>query len=169
MRFNLKEYFDYYKLPAVCYSIEIYKTPLSISEFENMIVERLKYYGRRDGVSWLAVYSTTDSKNAKQAVERTGKRGRPRKVVKGKKVEGHAHVLIIGNKEKSAYSTAQTVKNSIDKKYQYYNKKMSKVVSKGDNAHAYNFMEYSMKQADTVRTGGEFDFANYLKEHEYFS
>ena len=165
MRFKLTEYFDYYRLDASAYSIEIYQRPLTEHDYL-MICEKLKYYGRKDGVSWLCVYSTTDSKDAEQKVIHTGKRGRPRKAVQGTKIDGHTHCLVIGNKNKSAYSTAQNVKKSIDKKY---SKPVCRVVSKGDNAHAYNDMCYCLRQADIVRTGGDFDFDNYIAEHDFFS
>lgn len=165
MRFTLKSYFDYYRLRANCYSIEIYQRPLTEHDFL-VIAEKMKYYCRKNGDSWFAIYSTTDSKTARQKVVRTGKRGRPKKFVKGKKIEGHTHNIIIGTRDKSAYSTAQKIKKSIDKKY---NRKVCKVVSKSNSAHAYNFMKYCLKQADIVRTGGDFDFAEYIAEHNFFS
>ena len=165
MRFNITDYFDYYRLDATAYSIEIYQKPLTERDFL-VIAEKMKYYCRKDGASWLAVYSTTDSKDAEQAVERTGKRGRPRKIVQGTKIDGHIHNIIVGTAEKSAYSTAHAIKKSIDKKYK---KPACRVVSKGNNAHAYNDMCYCLRQADVVRTGGDFDFAEYIAEHDFFS
>ena len=165
MRFNIADYYEYYRLDATAYSIEIYQKSLTEHDFLT-IVEKLKYYCRKAGISWLAVYSTTDSENAEQAVIRTGKRGRPRKIVQGTKIGGHIHNIIVGTAEKSAYSTAHAIKKSIDKKYQ---KKACRVVSKGDNAHAYNDMCYCLRQADIVRTGGDFDFTKYIAEHDLFS
>ena len=165
MRFNITDYFDYYRIGATAYSIEIYRKPLTEKDYLT-ICEKLKYYCRKDGVSWLAVYSTTDSKDAEQIIERTGKRGRPRKIVQGTKIDGHIHNIIVGTAEKSAYSTAHAIKKSIDKKYK---KPACRVVSKGDNAHAYNDMRYCLRQADVVRTGGDFDFAEYIAEHDFFS
>ena len=164
MRFTLNSYHDYYRLDANCYSVEIYQKPLTEHDFL-VIAEKMKYYCRKDGVSWLAVYSTTDSDTAQQTAERTGKRGRPKKLVQGTKIDGHTHNIIVGTKEKSAYSTAQQIKKSIDKKY---NRKICKVVSKGNSDHAYNDMKYCLKQADVVRTGGDFDFYQYIADHDFF-
>lgn len=166
MRFNITDYFDYYRLDATAYSVEIYLQGITEKDFTDIFCNKFGYYCRRDGVSWLAVYSTTDSKDAEQTAIHTGRRGRPRKIVQGTKKDGHIHNIIVGTAEKSAYSTAHAIKKSIDKKYQ---KKVCKVVSKGDNAHAYNDMCYCLRQADVVRTGGDFDFAKYIAEHDFFS
>lgn len=166
MRFKITEYFDYYRLDANAYSIEVYVQGINQKDFRDIFCNKFGYYCRKDGVSWLAVYSTTESQDAEQTVIRTGKRGRPRKIVQGTKIDGHIHNVIIGTKEKSAYSTAQQIKKSIDKKY---NRKICKVVSKGNSDHAYNDMKYCLKQADVVRTGGNFDFDQYITEHDFFS
>lgn len=165
MRFKIADYFEYYRIDATAYSIEIYQKPISEHDFL-VIVEKMKYYCRKDGVSWLAVYSTTDSKDAEQEVIRTGKRGRPCKNVQGTKIEGHTHNIIVGTTEKSAYTTAHAIKKSIDKKYK---KKVCMVKSKGNTAHAYHDMCYCLRQADIVRTGGDFDFNKYIAEHDFFS
>lgn len=165
MKFSLKDFYDYYKIDANCYGLEVYQTPLTEKDFLQ-IVEKLKYYCKKDKVSFLAVFSTTASNTAEQAVEHTGKRGRPRKIVHGDKVDAHVHLSIVGTKEKSAYSTAQKVKKSIDKKYE---KPVCQVQSKGNTVHAYNYIAYSLRQADMIRTGGDFDFRQYVATHDLFS
>ncbi len=155
---------DYFRLQANCYCIEIYATPLSIQDYL-VICEKIRYYCKKDGISWMAVYSTTDSNTAKSTVIHTKKRGRPQKVIQGKKVDGHIHNLFIGNENKSAYSTVNQIKKSLDKKYK---KPICKVVSKGRDYHAYNTMCYNLKQADIVRTGGDFDFKEYVNSHDLF-
>lgn len=167
MRFPLKDFFDYFKLDATVYSVEIYKTPLSLKEFLQL-VEKFKYYCRKNDISWMLIYSTTDSKSAELITKRTGKRGRPCKTVKGNKIDGHIHSALIGNSSKSAYSTANIIKNSIDKKYNSRGIKCSKTVSKGNSYHAYEFIKYCMKQADIERTGGDFDFRAYVQYHNDF-
>ncbi len=165
MRFRITDYFDYHRLDSTAYSIEIYQKPLSENDFLTLC-EKIKYYCRKNGISWLAVFSTTDSKDARQVKVSTGKRGRPRKIVQGTKVDGHIHNIVIGNSEKSAYSTAHEIKKSIDKKFK---KKVCKVVSKGDNVHAYNDISYCLRQADIIRTGGDFDFQGYVDSRDFFS
>ncbi len=157
---------DYYRLDATCYSIEIYLKPLTPKDFKNVIVNKIKYYCSKDKVSWLAVYSTTNGKTAQQTVIKTGKRGRPKKSVKGIKEAGHVHCVIKGTAEKSAYSTVQKIKKSIDKTY---GRKASKIISKGNTDHAYYFMFYSFRQADIVRSGGDFDFMQYVKDFDRYN
>ena len=149
-------------LDAVIYGLHVNITPLSIDEF-SYITRRTRYFCEKDNMSWLACYSTTDSSTAKQDVSRSGKRGRPRKIVKGSKVDGHVHISVKGNADKSAYSTAHKIKNDLDL---HYWKKICKVESKGSctGAHAKNWVQYSFRQADIERSGGEFDFKEFAKE-----
>lgn len=164
MQFKLLDFFNYYRLDSVAYSLEIYVTPMTMEDYL-AITEKLKYYCKKDCISFLSVYSTTDSKTAKVVVEHTGKRGRPKKYIKGKKEKGHTHTLILGNKNKSAYTTAKRIKHSINKRYK---KPVCKIVSKGNDLQAYNFIGYCYKQADIVRTGGNFDFDYYYRTHNVF-
>ncbi len=164
MRFRLKDLLDYYRLDSNCYSIEIYVTPMTKHDYF-VLREKFRYYCKKKCISWIAVYSTTDSATAKQTVIHTGKRGRPHKIVQGVEVDGHIHNLFIGNANTSAYSTVHTIKQSIDK---LYHKSVCKVTSKGRDIHAYNTMAYCFKQADTTRTGGDFDFKGYVKSHDFF-
>lgn len=153
MRFKLTNFLEYYKICETYYSIEVY-VPLSEHDFY-IIVEKLKYYCRKNHISWLAVFSDTDSKDAEQVIDRVGKVGRPKKRVKGTKVDGHTHITLVGSESHSGYKTACIIKQSIDKKYK---KKVSRVVSKGDFEHGHNFIRYSLRQANIVRTGGDFNF-----------
>lgn len=169
MQFNAKDFVEYYKVGATAYSVEIYVTPLSVDDYKT-IVEKFKYYGKRDGVSWQAIYSTTDSDTAKQTVNKTGRVGRPRKIVNGQKIDGHTHNIILGNANKSAHGTAQAIKKSIDKSYARKGKKtkVCKVVSISDGEHFYNKVGYDLRQADIIRTGGDFDFEEYYNTHDRY-
>lgn len=167
MKFKISDY----SIGTNCYSIYIYQKPLSEHDYF-VIVEKIKYYCGKGGFSWLAVYSTTESKTARSAAVRTGKRGRPKKSIQGKKEDGHIHNIIVGTKEKSAHSIAHKIKDSLDKKYK---RKICSVISKGncdiskgESDHAYNVMSYCMKQADIIRTGGDFDFKENMARHDYF-
>lgn len=150
-------------LEAVLYSLYVNITPLSRDEF-NHIARRIRYFCEKDGMSWLACYSTTDSKTAKQDSIKTGKRGRPRKSVTGVKIDGHVHACVKGTNEKSAYSTAQKIKKDLDL---HYWKKICTVESKGPctGAHAKNTISYNFGQSDITRSGGDFDFMEYAKEN----
>ena len=150
MRFRLIDL----KLPAAVYAIYIFQTGLTERDFL-AISAKLRYYANLDDVSWLAVYSTTESQSVQNKPQNNGKRGRPKKNVVGKKVNPHCHLTVVGTKEKSAYNTAVRFKKSVDKKR---GKKITRVVSKGDSFDARIWIGYCLKQADILRSGGDFDF-----------
>ena len=132
----------------------IFETGLTEREFL-AIAAKLRYYANLDGVSWLAVFSTTESCTAESKPYKSGTRGRPTKQIIGKKVSSHCHLSVVGTKEKSAYNTAVRFKKSVDKKR---GKKICKIVSKGDSFDARIWIGYCLKQADVLRSGGDFDF-----------
>lgn len=139
---------------AVLYSIEIYKTELSLNEYYRLCGV-FRYHCKRDGISCLLVYSTKDSAVSETIPERTGKRGRPVYRVVGKNEPPHIHCAVIGTCDKSAYSTCQRIKSSINQRYGF---KAARIVSKGRGEHARIFIGYSLRQADCYRTCGDFDF-----------
>lgn len=141
-------------LDANLYSIELYKQEISIEEF-NSIVAVFRYLCIKNGVSFLAVLSTTDSLFAISYFEKSGKRGRPRRKVYGKKVEPHIHTALVGTADKSAFSVCQEICKRLKNKH----KIESKIVSKGREQHAYNYVRYCFNQADISRSFGDFDFA----------
>ena len=146
-------------LDATLYSIEIYVTPLSKKEFKT-IAEKFRYYCRKGGCSWLLVFSSTDSKTARKRTEKTGLRGRPKSIVIGSKIDNHIHSAVKGSKERSAFSTCNQIKRSLNKRY---GGNRTKVVSKGRGVHALNYVGYSLRQADTIRSGGDFDIKVYIE------
>jgi hypothetical protein len=157
---------DFFKVDGTLYALYLFSKgdknlALTLREY-NQLAELLRYYCRKDSISWLAVYSTTSSDTAQLIIERTGKRGRPKKRISGCKIAGHTHIAIIGNEYRSAYSTATKLKKAFDKKY---GKPICRIVSKGSDRHAYNYIGYCYKQADFKRSGGDFDFKEYLQEH----
>ena len=145
-----------FKLPSTVYAIYLFETGLTEREFL-AIAAKLRYYANLDDVSWLAIYSSTESATAQRKTHNNGKRGRPKKYVVGKKVTSHCHLSVIGSPTKSAYSTALKFKNAVDKKR---GRKVCRVVSKGDSFDARIWIGYSLKQADNLRSGGDFDFQN---------
>ena len=150
MKFKLTDF----KLPARIYAVYLFETGLTEREFL-AIAAKLRYYANMDGVSWLAVYSSTESATAQSKPQNNGKRGRPKKFIYGKKTNPHCHLSLVGTKEKSAYNTAVRFKKSVDKKR---GKKICRVVSKGDSFDARIWIGYCLKQSDILRSGGEFDF-----------
>ena len=150
MKFKLTDF----KLPARIYAVYLFETGLTEREFL-AIAAKLRYYANMDGVSWLAVYSSTESATAQSKPQKNGKRGRPKKFIYGKKTNPHCHLSLVGTKEKSAYNTAVRFKKSVDKKR---GKKICRVVSKGDSFDARIWIGYCLKQSDILRSGGEFDF-----------
>ena len=150
MKFKLTDF----KLPARIYAVYLFETGLTEREFL-AISAKLRYYANLDGVSWLAVYSTTESRTAQNKTKNNGKRGRPTKQIIGKKVSTHCHISLVGTKSKSAYSAAIRFKNAVDKKR---GRKVCRVVSKGNSYDARIWVGYSLKQADILRSGGDFDF-----------
>lgn len=150
MKFKLTDF----KLPARIYAVYLFETGLTEREFL-AISAKLRYYANLDGVSWLAVYSTTESRTAQNKTKNNGKRGRPTKQIIGKKVSPHCHISLVGTKSKSAYSAAIRFKNAVDKKR---GRKVCRVVSKGNSYDARIWVGYCLKQADILRSGGDFDF-----------
>ena len=150
MKFKLTDF----QLPARIYAVYLFETGLTEREFL-AIAAKLRYYANMDGVSWFAVYSSTESATAQSKPQKNGKRGRPKKFIYGKKTNPHCHLSLVGTKEKSAYNTAVRFKKSVDKKR---GKKICRVVSKGDSFDARIWVGYSLKQADFLRSGGDFDF-----------
>ena len=150
MKFKLTDF----KLPARIYAVYLFETGLTEREFL-AIAAKLRYYANMDGVSWLAVYSSTESATAQRKTHNNGKRGRPKKCVVGKKVNSHCHLSLIGTPIKSAYSAAIRFKNAVDKKVR---RKISRVVSKGDSYDGRVWIGYCTKQGDILRSGGNFDF-----------
>ena len=76
------------KLPARIYAVYLFETGLTEREFL-AIAAKLRYYANLDGVSWLAIYSTTESQTAQNKPQNKGKRGRPKKQICGKKTRSH--------------------------------------------------------------------------------
>jgi len=139
------------KLPAVLYAIHVYS---EVSEKDIMAYENYLNYQRKKYpfISHFVGVSNTDSKTAFKHIERTGKRGRPKTKVDGNKVKRHVHIGVMGNAEKSGYSVAKNVANSI-------NKRAGKKITKIQPVNA-GFINYVYSQSDTFHQGGDFDFIN---------
>ncbi|MDW5299533.1 MAG: hypothetical protein SA378_05275 [Sedimentibacter sp.] len=139
------------KLPATLYCLEYYYEPTDkdIKSLENSLDYAQK---KNPHISWFVAVSDTDSKTAVKYYDKTGKRGRPKIKVDGTKIKRHLHIGIMGNEEKSAYSVAKGIGNSINKRI---GKKCTKIVA----MKGAGFITYSYQQANTFHTGGDFDFS----------
>lgn len=147
------------EFPSVLYSIEIYAELLP-TDFEKLF-QKFRYYCKKADCSFLLCLSTTESKTAKRRRLKTHKRGRPRKIVTGTPVPGHAHTAVL-KADGSARQCCLAIKQSLDRKYQ---KPIARIVSKGSGIHAENYIAYSLRQADSIRQGGDFSFTEFCKQN----
>lgn len=147
------------EFPSVLYSLEIYKN-IEPKDFEQLF-QKFRYYCRKENCSFLLCLSSTKSKTSKRRKIKTHKRGRPRNIVTGTPVAGHCHSAVVKS-DGSARQCCLAIKKSLDHKYQ---KPIARIVSKGKNEHAENFVRYSLKQADCIRQGGDFSFTEFCKQN----
>lgn len=79
-----------------------------------------------------------------------------------RKVDEHVHILTTGNIHKSSYSYTMKVKSAIvDLLKKHDGKTRAKRESLGKKAWAINTINYNLRQADRIVTGGDFDFYKY--------
>ena len=147
------------EFPSTLYSLEIYYE-FSPKGFEQLF-QKFRYFCRKQNCSFLLVYSTTESKTAKRQRLKNRKRGRPRHIVTGTPVAGHCHSAVVKS-DGSARQCCLALKQSLDRKYQ---KPIARIVSKGSGIHAQNFVAYSLRQADSIRQGGDFSFTEFCKRN----
>lgn len=147
------------EFPSNLYSIEIY-TDIEPKDFEQLF-QKFRYHCQKENCSFLLVYSTTLSKTAKRQKIKSCKRGRPRNIVTGTPVAGHCHSAVVKS-DGSARQCCLAIKKSLDKKA---GKPVSRIVSKGSGIHAENYVQYSLKQADSIRQGGDFSFTEFCKQN----
>lgn len=147
------------EFPSVLYSIEIY-SEFSPKDFEQLF-QKFRYYCRKENCSFLLCLSSTESKTAKRQKIKSCKRGRPRHIVTGTTVPGHAHTAVL-KADGSARQCCISIKKALDKKA---GKPVSRIVSKGSGIHAENYVQYSLKQADSIRQGGDFSFTEFCKQN----
>lgn len=147
------------EFPSTLYSLEIYYE-FSPKDFEQLF-QKFRYFCRKQNCSFLLVYSTTESKTAKRQRLKNRKRGRPRHIVPGTPVAGHCHSAVVKS-DGSARQCCLALKQSLDRKYQ---KPIARIVSKGSGIHAQNFVAYSLRQADSIRQGGDFSFTEFCKRN----
>ena len=155
-KITYRDFEDMYSVKATVYFIEIYKA-FDKQDFLRLC-ETVRYYCQKDNISYLFAFSTTDSKTAKPKYQMTGKRGRPRKVIQGKKVDGHIHNAFVGDKNKSCRQTILKIAKAINKKE---TKKITKINSISNGVDVHDYAGYILRQSDIIRSGGEFNFQEF--------
>lgn len=169
-KMSYDEYEAYYKeytdLGAVPYYVEVFhdkKKGLSdqdVTAIEQMLERRQKK--KYPYCSYQMVVSTTSKKCSRRKIY-TGKPGRPKEVPIGRKRPKHTHIIVIGNSEHSAYSFGKDVAAAIDKRLRKrgLSGKRARIQQFKSRENAVNYINYSRRQADSVSTGGNFDFEKY--------
>lgn len=147
------------EFPSNLYSIEIY-TDVAPKDFEQLF-QKFRYYCKKEDCSFLLCLSTTESKTAKRQRIKNHRRGRPRHITTGTPVAGHCHSAVVKS-DGSARQCCLAIKQSLDRKYQ---KPIARIVSKGSGLHAENYIVYSLRQADSIRQGGDFSFTEFCKQN----
>ncbi len=153
MVYRLKEFEEH--LPAYLYAIYLFKTKLLKRDIY-AIQNALKRYSKKyPHISYLLVVSNTDSSHCLQReLKIKGKKGRPRTVVFGNKIDTHIHLAIIGNEQKSAYRCAKDLKKALNK---HFKGNICIYEGYGKGQKAKNFINYSLKQANSVNKNGIFN------------
>lgn len=147
-------------LPSILYAFYFFKIEMSKQDIyciENILNKCQKKFPY---VSYLFVVSNTDSKYCvRRKIIFKGEKGKPTTIVIGKKINTHIHLAILGNEKQSAYKFTKALQNEVNKKgikCMAYSKGMSK--------HAKYFINYILKQANTVRKTNKFN--DLLEEKE---
>lgn len=141
------------------YAVELYKTPISDKEFEAIRRRVFAICNDEDCSCLLISSSTASNKNLRRVCIRTDRPGKPKKVIIGDTVPKHIHMGIVG---KHAHKAATKSKTYFDKKFGKNDKKVSRIQCLSDiDCHSRNFIDYCYRQADCVRTCGDFDFEKY--------
>ena len=153
MVYRLKEFEE--KLPAMLYAINLFKINLTEKDIFSIKNTLRRYCKKYPYVSYLLVVSNTDSKYCTQREIRIkGKRGRPKTIILGNKIPTHIHLSIMGNKTHSAYKYVKEIIKAFNKRF---NGNICSFCSKGKDEHAKNFIDYSLRQANSVSKNGIFN------------
>lgn len=156
------------ELPGIVYCMEWYgeHTELDIMALENAC---RRYAIKNPDVTCFIAGSDTESKTARKEKIFTGKRGRPKIIVNGKKVRAHVHIGAIGSNGASAKSFLLNVSKVLNKRA---GKKVTKVYSmtmyeENDNGEkelvskGAKYIVYCHKQANFFHTIGNYDLSQF--------
>lgn len=137
------------------YRIDVYNQRQEFSRTDFLrIYSKLRYFSRKQGVDFFAVFSSTASSSAHKVTIHTGEQGRPRAIVQGYKVAPHIHCAVSGDK---AHAVAVAVCDKLNKQARA---KIARPISLGTELHLANFYAYSRRQADIIRSNNRSYFNN---------
>jgi hypothetical protein len=144
------------ELKSPLYYIELYLTDFD-DKFVDNLERAIRYHQEKKYpfVSWFMARSEVKSSTAKRKTNPTGKPGRPKTIISGTKAPRHTHMAFVGEKNKSAWGFASTIKKSLNKRA---GRKVARI-KQGDTG----FINYCYKQAYRFHTGGKFDWLLYVK------
>lgn len=132
---------------------DIYKILLNLYRLFKRVIEKdRKYYS----ICFVMGISNTDSKTAKITFLHNNKKGRPKKVITGCKTNWHLHIYIF-NDGSGTSSFCNHIKDVLNTKKGY------NIILRKHNS-AYNALEYTAKQCNSVWAYGDFYFKNLVKE-----
>ena len=155
--FSVSELPFFENIDAKFYQLQFFSDKLELSYDELVkVFNCFNDYARRVNVeypeaSFMIGLSSSDSSDCRKIAVKSGKRGRPKKIVEGKKVAPHIHIAGVGKKIKPAM---QAFKEKIDKKFAYSGVKVARV----NSFSGAGFVEYINMQSDACRCVGSFDF-----------
>lgn len=151
--YRVKNNFE--EFPGTLYSISLYKTALTPNDIESIRNKLKRCKNKYPYISYLLVTSNTDSKYCvRRKLRSKNKRGRPKEVVLGNKIETHIHLSIVGDVKHSAFKCVKEIKETINKRF---GKSICGHSSKGRKTWAKNFVNYSLRQANSINKSGIFN------------
>lgn len=143
------------ELPATLYAVNLYKVGLTKQDIYSIENTLERYNKKYPYVSYLLAISNTDSKHcAQREIKKKHTKGRPKTVVLGSKAPRHIHLSVIGDKEHSAYRYLEDIKKAINKRFKA---NVCSYSSKLGTERSKNFINYSLRQAFSIRKSGIFN------------
>ncbi|MBE6156325.1 MAG: hypothetical protein E7161_01075 [Firmicutes bacterium] len=138
----------------ICYSVNTTDKFNSKEEIEKKLKNIYQAMLRRKhtderfrDISFIVGTSETKSSGAYISYNRTGKRGRPKRVVVGEKIPWHLHIYVISIGEYASTFSEEIIK---------YLKKRGFETSKNKNDSVNNALNYLERQSLYKRTGGDY-------------
>lgn len=155
MAYKIKTKYFKEKLPATLYAIYLYKVKITEQDIYSIKNTLERYSKKYPHISYLLTISNTDSKYCLQReLKIKNRRGRPPTIVIGNKIPLHIHLSILGNENHSAYKCVKDIKRALNKRF---NQNICSFYCKGKSQKAMIFINYSLKQASSLRKSGIFN------------
>lgn len=168
MKFSWSEYIDAckeYVQSAPVYKSGVQFVQSGVTDSDVMATLMwLRRKNRKDNTSFLLCDSSTDSIGCDSEYIKTGKRGRPKKTVLGKKVGRHIHGILISQDQ-----SADAIKNDLTEYIQKRRKRNSTLKQqKVSELNQMYIVKYITRQADHIYQSNDFDF-DYFNNDLYFT